>query len=80
MSEQVERELAELRVEVRHQTQLLERVASRLFGDGSEDHPGLIADVDRLKQRDKVRVAVLWGLVSTVFGMVATYVSSFFQK
>lgn len=71
--------LAEVETELKHVGLVLGRLEGRLFGDGSEDNPGLIADVDRLKQTDKRRTYAICALVSGLIGMAANQVSSFFK-
>lgn len=72
-------ELAEVKTEQKHTNVILGRIEARLFGDGSEDNPGLIADVDRLKRSERAKMWVLCAAVTAVIGFVADKVSGFFK-
>lgn len=51
----------------------LTRIATLMEGDGSDDFPGMVKDVDRLKQKDRARAK--WtgaAMLSAVSSLVTT--------
>lgn len=67
------------------QTALLERLCTdigeikvHVLGDG--DRPGLLMDVDRLKQANTIRDKWSWGMITAFTAAVAAYLTDFFTR
>jgi len=54
----------------------LESIEGLLFGDGSDDKPGMRLDVDRLKRSRAAHNAVLWVIFLTLASVAGTVIAS----
>jgi len=54
----------------------LEGIEGLLFGDGSDDKPGMRLDVDRLKRSRAAHNAVLWVIFLTLASVAGTVIAS----
>lgn len=72
-------QLARIEEQVKTIFNNVDRLCTLLEGDGGDDRPGIIKDVDRLKQNEKRRTAIVSMIFTGVIGLIAERVWGFFH-